>query len=290
MRSKFNRASLIATLFSVLVACVPFTSHAESVPLIMPEATFRALPRITGDTLNQRLMDQHSIVRIQLPDATERLEPNTPLVVFRQGLRLTTSAGRVVGVLAVPIAHGRTLSKHTEAAQIADPEQPGVAWMQLQSLQQEVMRGDSIMTRAHAQKLSPAACDAIPPTDTKPPATEVIAIVSQADLMSSAGDLLAVSGGCAAGLNPGNTVSLWRPAVTTHGRKLDRPIDDLRNNSDSAFDDNPAITSTQTPSHRVGSARVVASYADTAILRVLKISQPAQPGDLVRPDPAKAKP
>ena len=293
MRPKFNRALVVAphvaTLISLLMLCVPSASRADTVPLIVPESTFSTLPRITGDTLNQRLMDLHSTIRIQLADPVARLQPDTPLLVFRQGLRLSTPGGRVLGVLAVPIARGETLGQQRESSEIAQPEQPGVAWMRLQSLQQEVMRGDSVMTLTEARAYAATSCKTTD-LDAEAAPPQVMAIVSQADLMSSTGDLLAVSGGCAAGLNPGNVVSLWRPTVTTHGRKLDNPIDDTRNDSDSVFEDNPAITRTQTPSHRVGSARVMAGYPDVAILRVLKISQPAQPGDLVRADPIKAKP
>lgn len=292
MHLKFNRAACLAITIGAISAPMALwspTARAEQLPLIAPEATFSALGRITGDTLNQRLMDHHSTVRIQLADPTARLQPNTPLLVFRQGLRLNAPDGRVLGVLAVPVARGQTLSANSEADEIAQPNQPGIAWMRLQSLQQEVMRGDSVMTRTEAQTYASTDCKTSN-ADTEPRASQVLAIISQADMISSAGDLLAASGGCASGLNNGSTVSLWRPAVTTHGRKLDNPIDDTRNDSASVFDDNPAITRTQTPSHRVGTASVVATYPDVAILRIQKTSQPAQPGDLVRLSPTKHTP
>jgi len=285
MRLNFNRATFLAT---VLIGLSTALAQAEPLPLIVPEATFGNLGRITGDTLNQRLMDQHSTIRIQLSDPTARLEPDAPLLVFRQGLRLSTPDGRVLGVLAVPVAQGQSLSQKAEAAEIANPDQAGVAWMRLQSLQQEVMRGDSVMTRQEAQDYAPPTCKAAA-TDN-PSMSQVIAIVSQANMLSSTGDLLAVSGGCAAGLARGSKVTLWRPTVTTYGRKLDQPVDDTRNDSASVFDDNPAITRTKTPGHRVGTAIVVATYPDTAIIRIQQITQAAQPGDLVRSSPTKTQP
>lgn len=286
MRLKFNRAALLAATFIGLSSAIV---QAETLPLIVPEATFGSLSRITGDTLNQRLMDQHSTIRVQLTDPTARLQPDTPLLVFRQGLRLSTSEGRVLGVLAVPVAKGQTLSEKAEANEIANPDKTGVAWMRLQSLQQEVMRGDSVMTRTEAQAYAPPVCDKTAATDATT-TSQVLAIVSQADMISSAGDLLAVSGGCAAGLSRGSKVTLWRPTVTTYGRKLDQPVDDTRNDSSSVFDDNPAIARTQTPGHRVGTATLLAAYPDTAIIRIQDITQAAQPGDLVRPSPAKTRP
>ena len=275
---------------TALIGLSPAIAQAEPLPLIVPETTFSSLARITGDTLNQRLMDQHSTIRIQLNDPAARLEPDTPLLIFRQGLRLSTPDGRVLGVLAVPVAQGRTLSQKAEAAEIANPDQAGVAWMRLQSLQQEVMRGDSVMTRKEAQDYAPPVCKTTATSSDSSTTSQVIAIVSQSNMLSTAGDLLAVSGGCAAGLTRGSQVTLWRPTVTTYGRKLDQPVDDTRNDSASVFDDNPAITRTQTPGHRVGSATVVATYPDTAIIRIQQITQAAQPGDLVRPSPAKIRP
>ena len=289
MRLKFNRAAFVATAVTGFMVLTTAPSRAETVPLIVPEATFSALARITGDTLNQRLMDQHSTIRIQLTDPAARLQADTPLLVFRQGLRLSTPEGRMLGVLAVPVAQGQTLSTKAEANEIANPEQPGVAWMRLQSLQQEVMRGDSVMTRTEAQAYAPPGCEKTAPADATT-TSQVLAIVSQADMLSSAGDLLAVSGGCTAGLSRGSKVTLWRTTVATYGRKLDQPVDDTRNDSSSVFDDNPAIARTQTPGHRVGTATVLAAYPDTAIIRIQDITQAAQPGDLVRPSPAKTRP
>ncbi len=287
MRPKFNRAVLLTIALAGFSSAATF---AEPLPLIVPEAAFGALPRITGDTLNQRLMDQYSTIRIQLADTDERLPPDTPLLVFRQGLRLSTPEGRVLGVLAVPVASGQTLSRQAEANDIANPDQSGVAWMRLQSLQQEVMRGDSVMTRAEGKNYAPPICKPLPPAERPAATPQVMAIVSQAGRLSSGGDLLAISGGCTAGLTRGSAVTLWRPAVATYGRKLDQPVDDTRNDSASVFDDSPAISRSQTPGHRVGTATVVASYPDTAIIRIQHIAQAVQPGDLVRPSPTKTQP
>jgi hypothetical protein len=287
MRPKFNRAVFLAI---ALMGLSSVSALAEPLPLVVPEATFGALPRITGDTLNQRLMDQYSTIRIQLSETDTRLPPDTPLLVFRQGIRLSTSEGRILGVLAVPVASGQTLSQKAEANEIANPDQPGVAWMRVQSLQQEVMRGDSVMTRSEAKTYAPPICKPVPLAERPTVTPRVMAIVSQADMLSSGGDLLAVSGGCAAGLTRDSTVTLWRPAIATYGRKLDQPVDGTRNDSASVFDDNPAITRAQTPGHRVGSATVVASYPDTAIIRIQQIVQAVQPGDLVRLSPTKTQP
>jgi hypothetical protein len=117
-----------------------------------------------------------------------------------------------------------------------------------------------------------------------------MAIVSQTNRLASGGDLLAVSGGCAAGLTRNSTVTLWRPAVATYGRKLDQPVDDTHNDSASVFDDNPAIKRSQTPGHRVGTAIVIAAYPDTAIIRIQQIIEAVQPADLVRLSPTKTRP
>lgn len=287
MRPKFNRTVLLA------IVCMGLSSAAalaEPLPLVVPEAAFGALPRITGDTLNQRLMDQYSTIRIQLSESDERLPPDTPLLVFRQGLRLSTPEGQVLGVLAVPVGSGHTLSQKAESAEIANPDQVGVAWMRLQSLQQEVMRGDSVMTRAEAKTYAPPICKPLPLAERPMSTPQVMAIVSQSNRLASGGDLLAVSGGCAAGLTQRSTVTLWRPAVATYGRKLDQPVDDTRHDSDSVFDDNPAISRSQTPGHRVGSAVVVVSYPNTAIIRIQQIIEAVQPGDLVRLSPTKTQP
>ena len=285
MRLKFNRAAFLVTTVMGLSSAAAL---AESLPLVMPEAAFGALPRITGDTLNQRLMDQYSTIRIQLAEPDERLPPDTPLLVFRQGLRLSTPEGRTLGVLAVPVASGQTLSHQAEMAEIANPDQSSVAWMRLQSQQQEVMRGDSVMTRAEAKTYAPPICKPLPLAERT--TSQVMAIVSQTNRLASGGDLLAVSGGCAAGLTRNSTVTLWRPAVATYGRKLDQSVDDTRNDSASVFDDNPAINRSQTPGHRVGTAIVIASYPDTAIIRIQQIVQAVQPGDLVRLSSSKTQP
>lgn len=286
MRLKFNRPSLVA---SALLGLMSAQLRAETLPLILPEATFSTLPRITGNTLNQRLLDQHSTIRIQLNDPSEILKPDTPVVVFRQGLRLTTPGGQTLGVLAVPVARGQTLSQQAEAHEIANPNQPGVAWMRLQSLRQEVMRGDSIMSRTQSQAYQPPPC--APSNEANPFAeSQVIALVSQADVLSSQGEVVVVSGGCRAGLAKGSTVTLWRPAVATYGRKLDQPIEDSRNTGSSVFADNPAITRNKTPGHRVGTATVVSLYPEAAFIQIKHITQAVQPGDLVRTSPAKAQP
>jgi|GEM_PF-4937766 len=48
MRLKFNRAALLAATFVGLSSAI---AQAETLPLIVPEATFGSLARITGDTL-----------------------------------------------------------------------------------------------------------------------------------------------------------------------------------------------------------------------------------------------
>ncbi|WVH08994.1 MAG: hypothetical protein EoVTN8_306 [Fluviibacter phosphoraccumulans EoVTN8] len=259
MRLKFNRAAFLVT---TLMGLSSAAALAEPLPLVMPEAAFGALPRITGDTLIQRLMDQYSTIRIQLAESAECLPPDTPLLVFRPGLRLSTPEGRTLGVLAVPVASGQTLSHQAEMAEIANPDKSGVAWMRLQSQQQEVMRSDSVMTRAEAKTYAPPLCKPLPLAERT--TSQVMAIVSQTNRLASGGDLLAVSGGCAAGLT--------------------------RNDSASVFDDNPAINRSQTPGHRVGNAIVIASYPDTAIIRIQQIIEAVQPGNLVRLSHTKTQP
>ena len=124
MRLKFNRAALLAT---ILVGLTSAIAQAETLPLIVPEATFGRLARITGDTLNQRLMDLNSTIRVQLNDPVAHLQPDTPLLIFRQGLRLNAPDGHLLDILAVPVGQGLTLSKKAEAAVIANPDKPGVA-------------------------------------------------------------------------------------------------------------------------------------------------------------------
>jgi hypothetical protein len=71
---------------------------------------------------------------------------------------------------------------------------------------------------------------------------------------------------------------------------MDQPIENKRNDASSVFDDNPAISRTQTPGHRIGTATVVAVYPEAAIIRVKNISQAVQPKDLVRISPVKNSP
>lgn len=289
MRLKFNRYNPLFIVFCGLLSSgVSAQAVPLAVPLVVPESIFKTLGRITGDTLNQRLMDQHSIVRVQLADPQAQIAPETPLVVFRQGIRLKAPGGETLGVLAIPVARARTLSRQTAALEIAHPDQPGVAWMHIQSLQQEVMRGDSVMAQEAAKQLESPPCT--PPADSPAKAAQVLALVSQADMLSANGDLVAISGGCANGMTPGATVTLWRPATKTYGRKLDQPVEDRRNNATSVFEDNPAIAPNQTPTHRVGTGTVLASYPDTAIVRIQNISQAVQPGDLVRLLTTKTRP
>ena len=62
-------------------------AQAPNLPIIVPEAVFANLGRVTGATLQQQIMDRGSIVRVQFADPKDRLAPDTPVVLFRQGLR-----------------------------------------------------------------------------------------------------------------------------------------------------------------------------------------------------------
>ncbi|MEY3982138.1 MAG: hypothetical protein RLZZ281_1007 [Pseudomonadota bacterium] len=270
-------------------------AQAPNLPIIVPEAVFANLGRVTGATLQQQIMDRGSIVRVQFADPKDRLAPDTPVVLFRQGLRLRNegkSGDRNLGILAVPVGRGRTLQALTENAEIADPNEPGVAWVRLQSVRQEISRGDSLMSERDAQRWQASACET--PSEQEAPqpkprsSTElqVIALVSSdvlADPLSTSLDLVIISGGCQAGLKTGQSLSLWRPPVTTFGRKLDQPIEARDNSSTSVLDDNPGITRTQVPGHRIGSGVIVATYAEAAIVRLRVATQPVQLGDQVRP-------
>lgn len=280
MRSQYNRLLVLATS---LIGLLSANTRAQTVPLIVPESLFSGLPRVTGDLTNQRLMDLNSILKVQLPDPAERIPPATPLVLFRQGLRLKTPDGQTLGVLAVPIARGQTLARVSEHSDIADPAAKGVAWMRLQSLSQEVMRGDSVMTLSEEKQLQPADCKPVESGSlNQQPTAQVFALAGQANMLSTVADLLATSGGCAAGLTAGRTVTLWRPHITTYGRKLDQAVDAPNNNAKSVFDDNPPIAESKTPEYRVGTAVVIAAYPEAAILKIRSASHPVQPGDLVR--------
>ncbi|MBU3667532.1 MAG: hypothetical protein FGM53_03215 [Rhodocyclaceae bacterium] len=262
-------------------------------PIILPEAVFSSLGRVTGATTEQRIMDRGSIVRIRLGDNQERLSPDTGVLLFRQGLRLR-DGGRSLGVLAVPVGRGRSLQRLSENEEIADPNEPGVAWVRLQSVRQEVSRGDSLMTERDAKQWEAGNCDktTVGKADPTPDAEDikVIALVSSnvlADPLSTSLDLVIISGGCAAGLTTGRAVSLWRPPVTTYGRQLDQPVEARDNNSASVIDDNPGILRTKTPGHRIGSGVIVAAYPDAAIVRLRIATQPIQVGDQARPTPLR---
>ncbi len=266
-------------------------AQSAGLPIIVPEAVFANLGRVTGGTTQQRIMDRGSIIRIKLADDQERIAPDTEVVLFRQGLRLR-NADRTLGVLAVPVGRGRTLQRLTENQEIADPNEPGVAWVRIQSVRQEVSRGDSLMTASAAQLWAANGCEDSqrkdPPQENpaNPRDARVIGLVSSdvlADPMSASLDLVVLDGGCQSGFRNGQAVSLWRPPVTSYGRRLDQPVDARDNNSTSVIDDNPGITRTQIPGHRIGSGVVVAAYADTALVRIRVATQPVQIDDQVRP-------
>ena len=281
MGLKFNRL--------VLSICTPITlwsatSMAQTLPLIIPEAEFRALPRITGNTLNQRVMDAYSIIRVQFNDTSQTLAPDTPITVFRQGLRLRAPDGQALGVLAIPIAQGSALNAAALERDVAHPTQKGVGWLRLTSIRQEVIRGDSVMTHSELATHQPVSCLSAPSSSTPPtPRAEVIALASQTDIMSGSGDLVVVAGGCATGLRQGHDVAFWRPASITYGRRLDQAIEDPVNDGNSVFEDNPAITKEPSSSHRIGHGTVIASYPSAAIVRIRGVSQAVQSGDTVRP-------
>ncbi len=306
MRLKFNPPwSRCLGMLGTLILCLSTTaaaaaSGASELPLILPEAVFASLGRVTGGITAQRIMDRGSIIRIQLAEPQNPLPPDTDVILFRQGLRLRDGK-HTLGVLAVPVGQGRTLPRLTEDQEIADPNTTGVAWVRLHAVRQEVSRGDSLMTASEAASWADSACkdtDA-PQGDTPskweaaPPRSHVIALAasnSQAGLLSSSWDLIAVSGGCAAGLTAGQSVSLWRPAVTSYGRKLDQAVEARENDSGSVFDDNPAITRSQTPGHRIGSGIVVVAYPAAALVRIRVATQPIEIGDQVRPTHIRKQP
>lgn len=288
MGFKFNRL--------VVSICAPITlwssaSLAQTLPLIIPEAEFRTLPRITGNTLNQRMMDAYSVIRLQFSDASQTLAPDTPITVFRQGLRLRTPDGQALGVLAIPVAQGSTLSAAALERDVANPSQRGVGWLRLKSMRQEVIRGDSVMTQGELATHQPVSCPPTPsPSLPSTSRAEVIALASQTDIMSGSGDLVVVSGGCALGLNNGREVTFWRPANVTYGRRLDQPVEDPTNDGNSVFEDNPDIAKESSSSHRVGQGIVIASYTSAAMVRVRGISQAVQTGDIVRPTSSRSSP
>ncbi len=289
MGLKFNRLVLIVLTLHGLCGFSTFVHAAPPLPLIVPEVSFNTLPRITGTTLNQRMMDTRSIIRIQLNASETTFAPNTPLIVIRQGLRLRTPGGKALGVLAIPVARGHTLSETARAREIADPATANADWMRLDLLYQETMRGDSVMTQAEVNAMQQSAdrCTATPTSGST--AAEVIALASHMDLMATRGELIVVSGGCQAGLSGGRQVSLWRPATTTFGRKLDQAVEDPKNDGKSVFEDNPDISREQTAGHRVADGHVVAAYADAAIVQIDNLSHAVQSGDMVRINPSSKR-
>lgn len=305
MPLKFNRRPACRlALRAVLLLCLPALATAAQpavgeLPLVLPEAVFANLGRVTGSTTEQRIMDRGSIIRVQLADPQTTLPPDTGVLLFRQGLRLRDGKGKQnLGILAVPVGQGRTLRRLTEEQEIAEPDRPGVAWVRLQAVRQEVTRGDSVMTVSDAERWANNACEYGSEKADAPSATtktagqhnEVLALAAshgQAGLLSSSPDLVVVSGGCAAGLAVGQPVSLLRPPVLSYGRKLDQPVEARENDSASVFDDNPGITRTQTPEHRIGSGVVVAVYPEAALVRIRIVTQPIEIGDRIRAIPGR---
>lgn len=303
MPLKFNRRPACRlALHAVLLLCLPALAAAAQpaageLPLVLPEAVFANLGRVTGSTTEQRIMDRGSIVRVQLADTQNTLPPGTDVLLFRQGLRLR-DGNRTLGVLAVPVGRGRTLQRTTEGQEIADPNVTGIAWVHLQAVRQEVTRGDSLMAVSDAERWANNACEYRGEKADAPSATtktagehnEVLALAAshgQAGLLSSSPDLVVVSGGCAAGLTFGQPVSLWRPPVMSYGRKLDQPVEARENDSASVFDDNPGITRTPTPEHRIGSGVVVAVYPEAALVRIRVVTQRIEIGDRIRAIPGR---
>jgi len=298
MGLKFNRF-VLTILFPYgrfgLYGLCGFAALAHAgppLPMIVPEATFIKLPRITGTTLNQRMMDTNSIIRIQRDASSEAFAPNTPVTVIRHGLRLQTPAGQSLGVLAIPVAQGHTLSDAARTRDIANAtttvdKATGKAigdtdWIRLDVLYQETMRGDSVMTRADVKAAHPSAEHCATTPSSASPTAAVIALAGQMDMMATRGELVVISGGCTNGLSEGQQVTFWRPATTSFGRKLDPAIDDPKNDSNSVFADNPAISREQTPGYRVADGRIVAAYSDAAIVQIHAIAHAVQPGDLVQ--------
>ena len=293
MGQQFNRVrvllSALCLIIGLQIPCASFC-QAQTLPLILPEEAFKTLPRITGDTRNQRMMDMYSIIRIQGINETNPWPPETAVTVFRQGLRLRAPSGQSLGVLAIPVAQGRTLSDALRNREIAQPEQNGATWMRLDKMRQEVMRGDSVMTLTEIAERANFACQTSTDTGKNSQGSSiitVIALASQTDKMSTDGDLVVISGGCDAGLRQGSMVSFWRPSVTSFGRRLDQPVENPDNNAGSVFEDNPALSREQTPSHRVGSGIVRAIFPNAAIVQVRTMTEAIQPGDITRPNPTQ---
>jgi hypothetical protein len=283
MGHKFNCLLLTLGLWVGMWPSIAKSQPAQPLPLILPESTFQTLPRITGNLINQRMMDSHSIIRMRFTDPSQALPPNTSLIVFRQGLRLKGSDGQALGVLAIPVAQGQTLSQAMLDHDIANPADTSSGWFRISAMRQEVMRGDSIMSRSDAIKLYPGNCErTAPPNDKVLPPVKVLAQAGQTDMMASVGALIIVSGGCQNGLDTGDRLTIWRDERSSFGRRLDPAVEDPKNSASTVFDDNPDIRRELSPGHRVGSGTVVASYPSVAIVQIHQVSQAVQSGDLIR--------
>lgn len=307
MHLKFNGAfaglAIILT-FTALASSRPAIAatpeQAMALPLIVPEPVFASLGRVTSNLNHQRIMDRGSIIRIRFPDDQQTLPADTAVVFFKQGLRLSDGE-RNLGILAIPVGYGHSLTRVSEAQDVADPVTPGIAWVRLERLRQEVARGDSIMTRTQNDAWAESACpknqqNGAAKYDKSGAATPSFRVIALADSKASAGilsttqDLVVVSGGCKAGLENGQPISLWRPSGSTFGRKLDQPVEARDNDSTSVLDDNPGITRTLAPGLRIGHGIVAAAYTDAAIVRIRVATQPVQVGDEARPTQVRKQP
>lgn len=307
MHPKFNgRLACLLLVTLTALASGPANAgtpeQAMALPLIVPEPVFASLGRVTGNLNQQRIMDRGSIIRISFPDNQQTLPADTGVVFFRQGLRLSQD-GRSLGILAIPVGTGQSLTRTSEAQEVADPVAAGTAWVRLERLRQEITRGDSIMTRTQTEAWAAAdpACagnrkgepDQSGKDGAAPAPFSVIALAdnqASAGILSTSQDLVIISGGCKAGLTTGQTVSLWRPTSRGFGRKLDQAVEDRDNDSASVLDDNPGITRTLAPGHRIGNGVIVATYADAAIVRIRVATQPVQVGDQARPTHVRTQP
>lgn len=284
MAYKFNCLALMLGLWAGLWPTIGTAQSSQPLPLILPESTFQSLPRVTGNLINQRMMDSHSIIRVRFTDPSQALPPSTALIVFRQGLRLKAADGKELGILAIPVAQGETLSQITLNQDIANPADTSSGWFRISTLRQEIMRGDSIISRADAIKYQPEGCSRAATLNEKVlQPMKVLAQAGQTDMMASGGALIIVSGGCQNGLVNGDLVTIWRDETTSFGRRLDQPVEDSKNNAKAVFEDNPDISRELSPSHRVGSGTVVVSYPSVAIVQIYQVSQAVQSGDLIRP-------
>jgi hypothetical protein len=286
MGNKFNSLVLGFGFWLGLWPSISMAQPTHPLPLILPEPTFQTLPRITGNLINQRMMDSHSIIRVRYTNPAQALPPGTPVIVFRQGLQLKGSDGKALGILAIPVAQGQTLNQATLDQEIAQPADKSSGWFRVSALRQEVMRGDSLMTRAEAMTHQPARCKrSEPPNDGVLPPVKIIALAGQTDMMATGGGLVIVSGGCQNGLHTGDPLTIWRNEVTQFGRRLDQAVENPQNNAYKVFEDNPDITRELSSAHRVGNGTIVASYPSVAIVQIHQLSQAIQLGDLIRPAP-----